>query len=184
MPMCEPAAAVYRPITAEELTRALFRDFVRRQVVDQCWRRGPDGGWEVRSAPFIDDWAEEDYAALLQCLRGTLRQGGLVLGAFCGGVLKGFVSVEGPPLPQPGRVLDLTSLHVSQDMRRRGMGRALFLQAADWARAQGADKLYLSGHSAAETQCFYRGLGCVDAQFPDPHHTAQEPFDCQLEYPL
>lgn len=180
--MCD--AIVYRPVTLAELEPALFRQFVRRQVVTLCWRRSADGGWALRDDPFVDDWSPQDYDTLVRCLRATLQQGGAVFGAFCGGVLKGFASVEGPPLPQPGKVLDLTSLHVSQELRGRGIGRTLFLQAADWARAQGAGKLYLSGHSAAETQRFYRGLGCVDAQNPDPHHTAQEPYDCQLEYLL
>lgn len=177
-------AAVYRPVTLPELEPALFRSFVRRQMVTQCWRKDAAGNWVLRDAPFIDDWSAQDYETLSVCLRATLRQGGAVFGAFCGGALKGFASVEGTPLPQPGKVLDLTSLHVSQELRGRGIGRTLFLQAADWARAQGADKLYLSGHSAAETQRFYRVLGCVDARFPDPCHTAREPYDCQLEYLL
>ena len=83
-----------------------------------------------------------------------------------------------------GQYRDLSSLHVSAECRRRGLGRVLFAKAAGWARAQGAEKLYISSHSALETQRFYRALGCTDALEPDAAHTAREPFDCQLEYRL
>ena len=62
--------------------------------------------------------------------------------------------------------------------------KALFLAAADWARARGAGKLYISAHSAAESQAFYRAMGCVEAQAYMRHHVEAEPFDCQLEYGL
>ena len=73
---------------------------------------------------------------------------------------------------------------VYEDMRRSGIGRTLFQMAAEWARTQGAAKLYISSHSAIETQRFYRSLGCVDAAQPQQKHVEAEPFDCQLEYRL
>lgn len=103
---------------------------------------------------------------------------------FDGGTLKGFASVESRPMGTRGQYRDLSSLHVSAECRRRGLGRVLFAKAAGWARAQGAEKLYISSHSALETQRFYRALGCTDALEPDAAHTAREPFDCQLEYRL
>ena len=162
--------AEYRPLAADEIDRELFRSFIRRQVVVKCWRRDEAGGWVVRDDPFIDDWSEEDYHALASCLRNTVQTGGVVYAAFVGGVLKGY--------------LDLTNIHVSQDMRGGGMGRALFRLARDWARAHGARKLYISAHSAVETQAFYRSLGCVEAEVYHQGHAEAEPFDCQLECPL
>ena len=103
---------------------------------------------------------------------------------FDGGTLKGFASVESRPMGTRGQYRELSSLHVSAECRRRGLGRVLFAKAAGWARAQGAEKLYISSHSALETQRFYRALGCTDALEPDAAHTAREPFDCQLEYRL
>ncbi len=82
----------YRRLQEQEINRRLFRTFIRRQVVDQCFRR-ENGAWVVRSDPFIDDWTEEDYQTLICCLRNTLRTGGFVFGAFSYCELKGFVSV-------------------------------------------------------------------------------------------
>ena len=174
---------IYRELSEGELDRELFRHFVRRQVVTDCWRR-VDGQWTVRPDPFVDDWSEEDFQVLLQCLRHTVRTGGFLRAAFWEDRLKGFVSVEPGLFGGEQRYLDLTSIHVSADMRGRGIGRALFASAKDWAVKQGARKLYISAHSAVETQRFYRAMGCVEAAEYCQKHVAAEPFDCQLECPL
>ena len=148
-----------------------------------CLRR-TGGAWRETPAPFIDDWDEEDYAFLVRCLRSTVRAGGAVFGAFSGGELKGFASVEAAPAGSRGQYRDLTSLHVSADLRRHGAGKQLFALAAAWARSQGAQKLYISSHSAVESQAFYAAMGCTDAQEIDEDHARREPFDRQLEYLL
>lgn len=173
----------YRPLREEDICRGLFAAFRRRQVVTRCWRR-IGGQWVIRDDPFIDDWGEADYAVLVDCLRRTCRLGGLVLGAFLAGALKGFVSVEAAPLGTRGQYRDMTSLHVSEDCRGQGIGRELMLRACHWARAQGGQKLYISAHSAVESQAFYRAMGCVEAQEPLSTHVQAEPFDCQMERPL
>lgn len=173
--------AEYRAVERSELCRELFRGFIRRQVVTDC-RRREGGKWVIRSDPFIDDWNEEDYKTLTACLKNTLDTGGFVFGAFASGELKGFVSVEAEPME--GGYLDLSSLHVSAELRGRGIGRELFRAAAEWAKARGAKRLYISAHSAVESQAFYAAMGCVDAEICDKHHAEAEPFDCQLEYPL
>ncbi|MCI8356377.1 MAG: GNAT family N-acetyltransferase [Lachnospiraceae bacterium] len=172
----------YRELNEGEITRSLFRDFVRHQKVTDCWRR-VDGEWVVRADPFIDDWSEEEYEILVKCLRHTAVSGGLVYGGFYQGMLKGFVSVE-PDFMELGttvRYLDLSCIHVSEDMRGSGIGRTLFGAAKKWARQRGADKLYISAHSAVESQAFYKAMGCVEAAVYAPGHVEKEPYDCQLE---
>ena len=56
--------------------------------------------------------------------------------------------------------------------------------AALWAKAQGGKKLYISSHSAVETQRFYQAMGCVDAKELLEEHVAREPLDRQLELVL
>ena len=107
-----------------------------------------------------------------------------MFGAFLSETLKGFSSVESRPLGKARDYLDLSSLHVSAELRGRGTGRELFARAAEWARERGAKKLYISAHSAVETQAFYKALGCVEAEEYNPEHVEQEPFDCQMEFVL
>lgn len=173
----------YRELKEDEIETGLFSAFRRRQVVSDCWRR-ENGKWVIRPDPFVDDWSREDYRFLVECLKNTVRTGGVVIGAFLQGCLKGFASVEAERIGKAGQYADLTSLHVSEELRGRGLGKELFFAAAAWARGHGAEKLYISAHSAAETQAFYRGIGCVEAQEYQQKHVEQEPYDCQLEYRL
>ena len=83
----------YRNLRKEEITRELFRQFIRRQEVGKCWRR-VNGEWVIKDDPFVDDWSEADYEELVACLKNTLAAGGFVYAAFCDDALKGFVSVE------------------------------------------------------------------------------------------
>jgi ribosomal protein S18 acetylase RimI-like enzyme len=170
----------YRGIEEAELKRSLFAGFIRRQKVTDCWRR-ENGKWVIREDPFIDDWTQEDYQKLLTCLKNTISTGGFVYGAFQGDILKGFTSVEAAMFGGEQGYLDLSCIHVSEDMRGKGIGRTLFLAAMDWAREHGGRKLYISAHSAVETQAFYHAMGCVEAEVYNQAHVEEEPYDCQLE---
>lgn len=173
----------YREIGIEELNRELFAVFIRHQVVTKC-RRKENDKWIIKDAPFIDDWSGEEYDFLVACLKNTISTGGFVYGVFSNGELKGFVSVENELFGGKQKYLDLSSIHISEDMRGKGLGRELFLAAKKWAKEHGAEKLYISAHSAVETQEFYRKMGCVEAQVYDQNHVTREPFDCQLECSL
>lgn len=170
----------YRQLGEEDLRYELFGGFIRHQNVTKC-RRKEDGKWVVKDAPFVDDWSETDYKFLVTCLINTVNTGGFVYAAFCDGILKGFVSVESAMFGGENKYLDLSGIHVSEDMRGKGIGRMLFSAAAEWAKRKGAGKLYISSHSAVETQAFYRSMGCVEALEYNKEHVEREPYDCQLE---
>lgn len=170
----------YRALIEQDLTRELFRDFRRHQEVNLCYRK-VETGWVIQADPFVDDWSEEDYQFLIVCLKNTISTHGFVYGAFVEGKLKGFVSVEAEIFDEQQRYCDLSSLHVSEDMRHQGIGKKLFQAAKNYAQAQGARKLYISAHSAVESQAFYQAMGCVEATVYVNKHVEAEPFDCQLE---
>lgn len=173
----------YRLLDYDEITRDLFADFDRKQIVTKC-RRKIDGQWQIVDAPFIDDWSESNYAEYISCIKNTVETGGFLCAAFADGKLKGAVSVESEPIGRNKNYLDLSAIHVSSDMRGQGIGRGLFTRAAAWARGKGAEKLYISAHSSVESQDFYAAMGCVDAEEYNAEHVEEEPFDCQLEYKL
>lgn len=107
-----------------------------------------------------------------------------MLAAFDGGVLAGFAAVTNEPFGPAEEYLQLSELNVSQPLRGQGIGRELFRLACEQARTRGAQKLYLSAHSAEETQAFYRAMGCVEAAWYHPELVALEPCDCQMEFLL
>lgn len=170
----------YRIINENEITRELFSGFIRHQVVTKCWRK-IDGKWVIKDVPFTDDWSEEEYQVLVKCLKNTVNTGGFVYVAFQDGVLKGFVSVESELFGKENCYLDLSSIHVSEDLRGQGIGTVLFKEARTWAKEHGAKKLYISAHSSVESQAFYKRMGCVEALEYNMEHVEQEPCDCQLE---
>lgn len=173
----------YRELQTKEIDRQLFKKFERHQKVTQCWRK-INGKWIIKDVPFIDQWSEEDYKQLIECLKNTLKTDGIVYGAFLDNTLKGFASVENEFLGQTHEYLDLSSLYVSEDMRGHGIGKRLFQMAAQWAKTHGAKKLYISAHSAVESHAFYKAIGCTEALEYDQRHVEKEPCDCQLEYVL
>jgi GNAT superfamily N-acetyltransferase len=171
---------LYRPIELTDINGELFRRFSRRQVVNDC-RRWVDGKWVVRKDPFIDDWTKEDYEWIIDKMHRIIDEGGFLYGAFEGEYLKGFVSVLSEPLGSRRQYLDLFFLFVSEEQRGKGVGKRLFAQARKWAREKGAESLYISAHSAIESQTFYRAMGCVDAEEISQPHVLHEPLDCQME---
>lgn len=172
-----------RKLTLEEISEELFSGFQRHQQVTKCWRKR-DGNWVIVDNPFVEEWTKKDYRFLVECLCHTVATGGVVYGYFESGVLKGFASVEPEPFGSRGQYLELSSLHVSEELRGRGIGRALLSHARQWAGAKGAEKLYISAHSSVESQAFYRAMGCRLAQEVQSFHVQEEPFDVQMECPL
>jgi len=173
----------YRRLRPEEIDPALFDAFERHQRVSRCWRK-EDGVWRIRDISFVERWGNAEYEVLCADLKRTISTNGAAFGALIDGELKGFAAVSAGLFGKNREYIDMPTLHVSEESRGRGIGKALFLLAAGWAREQGAKKLYISGHSAVETQAFYRAMGCAEAAEYSARHVAAEPCDCQLEYVL
>lgn len=66
-------------------------------------------------------------------------------------------------------------------MRGKGIGKELFQYAKSWAKEHGSKKLYISAHSAVESQAFYKEMGCIEAVEYNQEHVEKDPCDCQLE---
>jgi len=173
----------YRELNVNEINLELFKNFRRHQAIKQCLRK-IDGKWCLVDVEFTEDWNEENYSELIACLKNTITTKGIVIGAFSNEILKGFMSVEPVLFGTNKEYLDLSSIHVSEDVRGKGIGKELFQKAKSWAKAHGAKKLYISAHSAAESQAFYHAMGCCEAEEYSQFYVEKEPYDCQLECKL
>ncbi|MDD3335523.1 MAG: GNAT family N-acetyltransferase [Eubacteriales bacterium] len=170
----------YKELAVCDMDLSLFAFFDRTQIVNQCWRK-VEGQWKILDVPFVDHWSEEEYRQEIQYLQNLICGDGYVVGGFVDGHLKGFASVEPALFGTCVKYMDLSNIHVSRDMRGGGMGRALFNLAKRWAKDHGAEKLYISAHSAVESQAFYKAMGCVEASEYNEELAQKEPCDCQLE---
>ena len=179
----EPGAVICKRLTMRDIELSLFEGFNRYQEVKRCWRKEA-GEWLLKDIAFTEQWDEEDYIFLVNCLRNTLKTGGAVIGAFCGDSLAGFTSVEKELFGSSKQYLQLSCIHVTYELRGSGLGKRLFNMACEAAKELGAKKLYISAHSSEESQAFYRAMGCTEAQEYSTKLAEQEPCDCQLEYML
>lgn len=173
----------YLRLSPPEIGPSFLDGFARKQQVTRCLRKS-GGAWVARDIAFTDDWSAEERRALSARLQRVAADGGFVFSAWNGDVLAGFIAVAPAAFGSACAYLDLLELHVAETLRGYGIGRRLFSAAVDWARTRGADALYISAHSAVETQAFYRAMGCAEAREYNAAHVAAEPCDCQLEYRL
>ena len=159
---------------------SMFACFDRTQNITKCWRK-IDGEWVIKDIVFVDNWSDKEYRKGVDYLRALIRSKGYVVGAFFDGKLKGFASVEPVIFGTEAKYMTLSNIHVSQDMRRHGIGKELLTLTKKWAKEHGAEKLYISAHSAVESQAFYKSMGCVEAVEYNKELAEKEPCDCQLE---
>ena len=171
---------VYKELTIDDMDISMFEYFDRTQNVTKCWRK-INGKWVIKDIAFVDNWSNEEYREGVDYLKNLLKLEGYVVGAFFDGKLKGFASVEPVIFGTTAKYMDLSNIHISQDMRRQGIGKELFVLAKRWAKERGAEKLYISAHSAVESQAFYKSMGCVEAVEYNKELAEKEPCDCQLE---
>lgn len=170
----------YRTISCEEVSLALFDGFNRAQNVTRCWRK-IGGKWVVKDIAFLDDWTETEYREVVRELSDLLHNGGFVAGAFSDGQPKGFIAVDHTLFGSRKQYMNLAYLIVSEEVRGLGIGTELMLRAKAFAKLHGAESLYISAHSAVETQAFYRAMGCTEAEEYNAKLAEKEPCDCQLE---
>ena len=171
---------IYKELTIDDVDISMFAYFDRMQNVTKCWRK-IDGEWVIKDIVFVDNWSDEEYRKGIDYLRNLIQSTGYVVGAFYDGKLKGFASVEPVIFGTDAKYMVLSNIHISQDMRRQGIGKELFALAKMWAKEHGAEKLYISAHSAVESQAFYQSMGCVEAVEYHKELAEREPCDCQLE---
>lgn len=173
----------YAQITEHNFSGTSLDAFVRRQEVARCWRwRG--GQWKLLPVAYVEDWDLAGRRLRAGKLLRSVQDGEAAYGAWDGDALVGFARLAGPRFGSAMQYIDLAQFHVSAPYRGRGIGRTLFSMACQGARVMGAEKLYISAHSAEETMAAYRALGCVEAEEINWELAKKEPCDVQMEYSL
>jgi len=174
---------LYTELAADALSSHTLDGFVRRQVVEQCWRR-VDGKLVLLPVAYIEDWDEQDRRVRSEEMRESVRQGGRFFAALDEETVVGFAYLKPERFGSRRQYIELSRFHVSAPYRGQGIGRKLFAMACEGARELGAEKLYLSAHSAKEPMAVYRHLGCVEAEEINQRLAEKEPCDVQMEYTL
>ena len=138
----------------------------------------------LKDIAFTEQWNDEQKADKVDGLLRCIQQGGVVIGAFVDNSLIGFSSIPYGLFGSDNEYIQLEMLHVSYEFRGSGIGKALFYEICGYAKELGAKKLYITAHSAEETQAFYKSVGCIETVEVNQRLFEEEPFDCHLEYCL
>ncbi len=132
----------------------------------------------------VKGWGPGQMDSILPDLQACFGRGGLFWGAFDGDQLAGIAVLDSQFLGPEGDMLQLKFLHVSRPYRKTGLGKTLFMRAAETARTLGAARLYVSATPSQNTIHFYQRLGCVVLAQPDPYLFELEPEDIHFEYKI
>jgi len=132
--------------------------------------------WQV--APWFTDGRPEDSVqAKIEAWKPILDSGGAMFGALDGSRLVGF-AIYRPNLTED--TAQLAVLHVSDGYRRQGIGTALAREIVQLARADGAERLYVSSAPTRSTVDFYRSLGFDLTHEPHRELYELEPDDIHM----
>ncbi len=170
---------VYRSLKMDECRR--IREMDVSQYIRRAWREVDN-----RRQLIEIDWLEPDfpngYENHLANLENTIRSDGIALGAFSESRLVGYCTVNPEFFGDISRYMLLDQLFIDRGFRGKGIGRALFMQAAARARARGADKLYICAGSSEDTVAFYIAIGCQEAAEVNQALYGMDRRDLQMEY--
>lgn len=174
---------VYVALNAENFNLNCLDGFVRRQKVEECWRFN-GGSYVLTPVSYTEDWNLSERRALAKRIAESVSCGSVAYAAKSDGEVVGFALVESGLFGSRKQYIDLAEFYVSEPFRRMGIGRELFNLACAAARKSGAEKLYISAHSAKETIAAYESYGCRYAEEINAELVKKEPCDLQLEYKL
>ena len=173
----------YKKLDADCFNAHSLDSFVRHQTVTECLRK-VDDKWVLVPNPFVENWTTEQCRETAENIEQHMNSDQTGFGAFDGERIVGFATVSHHIFGETANYVELVCFQVSEEYRRRGIGRKLFTMICEEALRLGADKLYISGHSSKESQAAYAALGCKHAEDINRILEEKEPFDVQLEYRL
>ena len=174
-----------KELTKNDLNPDLLKHFNRYQEVKRCVRM-ENGKWVLKDIPFIEEWDDALKKEIIAVdFNNCINTGGVVWAVYNEkNEVIAFACLLSDFFGSENQYFQLMQIHTSYEHRGRGIGKELFKLSADKAREMGAKKLYISTHSAEESQLFYEKIGCVDAQEINGKLAALEPYDRQMEFIL
>ncbi len=169
----------YRELVIDECER--IREIDASQFIKRAWRES-NGVRKLVEINYHDPDFPYGYENHLATLKETVKLGGFAMGAFENQRLVGFCSVDKRLFGNHCKYALLDQLFISNEHRRKGIGKKLLLLSADKAKLLGADKFYICAGSAEETIAFYFSIGCVEAKEINKELYEKDTRDYQLEY--
>jgi len=172
----------YRDIMYTEIKK--MHEMNPSQFIGKAWRE-VDGVRKLVEINYHDlDWPN-GYNHHYNNLKRTIEDSGCAIGAFDrNNRMIGFITVNLNFFGNEFNYVLLDQLFITLEHRNKGIGKRLFLMAAERAKEWKADKFYICAGSAEETIAFYFAIGCKEAIEINKKLYESDPRDFQLEYVL
>jgi len=172
----------FKELGLADINKNMLDHYNRHQEIKKCYRK-EEGEWIIKDIEFIENWDKDkkdnyikNFGEILVC------NSGYIFGAFDNDRLIGFVVLYNKIFGNRKQYIQLDSMHVSYGYRHKGIGKKLFEMCIKRTKDIGIEKMYISANSSEETQIFYLGIGCKDAEEIDKELYEKEPFDRHMEY--
>ena len=175
----EKEKITYRILERDEIRK--LSEIDRYEIIEEiyCFRDGKlvleKEYSEITDIPDISEVIEdyiEDY-----------DDDGTFVGAFDGEKLAGLGGISGKLIGENKDTLQLSSLWVSNQYRKKGIGRQLVSMLKEEAKQLGAERLYVSAAPSKNTVNFYCGVG-FDLTTPIKMLFEDEPNDIHMDMKL
>jgi predicted N-acetyltransferase YhbS len=173
-------SVLFRSLERNEVERVWTID--RREIVENVYYL-EDGALVLRPEYYdMQGWPPGERELYNPILLDCFDRGGTFIGVFEEADLIGAAVLESKFIGKGKDQLQLKFLHVSNNHRKRGLGRLLFEQAVERARDLNAKRLYISATPSENTVDFYLHLGCAVTEEVDEDLFELEPADIHMEY--
>lgn len=169
----------YQPLELNECSR--IKEINASQFIGRAWRN-VDGRRQLVEIKYQETDFPNGFDNHLTRLENTIRSGGVALGAFFNERLVGFCSVNSDCFGEIHRYALLDQLFISNEVRGRGIGKKLFMMAANITKNKGIEKFYICAGSSEETIAFYFAIGCEEAKEINQNLYQLDTRDYQLEF--
>jgi N-acetylglutamate synthase-like GNAT family acetyltransferase len=174
----------FKELGIGDINNNILDHYNRYQEVKRCYRK-EEGNWIIKDIEFIEDWDEDKKEVVVKNFLQTINDSGSVFGAYdSNNKLLGFAILYNKIFGNRKQYIQLDSMQVSNEYRRKGIGRKLFELCIQKTKDMGIEKMYISTNSSVETQGFYLSIGCKDAEEIDKELFEKEPFDRHMEYKI
>lgn len=169
---------IYKQIKKEDFNINSLNDFVLKQVVKQCWRKCEEK-YKLMPVDYVEDWTLQQKQNLANKIILGLNSGDVLLGAKLHNKIIAFAFIKTKPFGKFNQYIIWQNF-----MFLNHLGQKLFKCVVNKAKLLGANKLYISAHSAEDTIAFYKKVGCKFAEEINNELVEKEPLDLQLEYEI
>lgn len=173
----------YTVLNLNNLNNTFLKDFNRYQETNHVLFND-NGKYIIKNDHYIEKWDDIKKDYIIQSLKKCIKSGGNVIGVFYNDILIGFAAIENEFFGDDKEYIELTYIHISNEYRKKGIGKKLFKLCCIKAKEMNAKKLYIGSNPSMETQNFYKSVGCISAKYVNQKIFNSEPLDIQLEYIL